>query len=197
VKNSVAAIVLAAGASRRLGQPKQLLMYGGETLLERAIRLATESGAAPVFAVLGANFELICASVPLMDIAITLINDRWEKGISTSIQTGLKALDAVARQAGATLILSCDQPSLTAHHLRVLIETFAAQAEPSIAASAYAGVVGIPAVFPRLVYPHLLALRGDQGARAILAQPPCPLISVHFSGGEVDIDQPGDLAKLQ
>ena len=197
MKTSVAAIVLAAGASRRLGQPKQLLMHGGETLLERAIRLAAESGAAPVFAVLGANFELIFASVPLMDIAIPLINDRWEKGISTSIQTGLKALDAVARQADAALILSCDQPRLTADHLRGLIDTFAAQAEPSIVASAYAGVVGIPAVFPRFVFPRLFALRGDQGARAILAQPPCPLISVLLSGGEVDIDHPGDLAQLE
>jgi CTP:molybdopterin cytidylyltransferase MocA len=197
MKTSVAAIVLAAGASRRLGQPKQLLMHGGETLLERAIRLAGEAGAAPVFAVLGANFQLICASVPVMNISIPLINDHWEKGISTSIQTGLKALDAVARQANAALILSCDQPRLTADHLRELIETFAAQAEPSIVGSAYAGVVGIPAVFPALVFPHLLALRGDEGARAILAQPPCPLISVPFPGGEVDIDQPGDLAQLE
>jgi molybdenum cofactor cytidylyltransferase len=197
LKASVAAIVLAAGASRRLGQPKQLLMLGAETLLERAIRLSGEAGAAPIFAVLGANFELIRASIPIMDISIPLINDRWEQGISTSIQTGLKALDAVARQADAALILSCDQPRLTADHLRVLIETFAAQPEPSIVASAYAGTVGIPAIFPRLVFPHLLALRGDRGARAILAQPPCPLISMPFHGGEVDIDNPEDLAQLE
>jgi CTP:molybdopterin cytidylyltransferase MocA len=193
---SVAAIVLAAGASRRLGQPKQLLTYGGETLLDRAIRLAGEAGAAPVLTVLGSNREVILASADL-NPAVPVINNDWERGIATSIHAGLESLDAIAPHANAALILSCDQPRLTADHLRELIETFATQAEPSIVASTYAGVVGIPAVFPRIAFPHLLALRGDKGARAILAQPPCPLISVTFSGGEVDIDQPEDLALLE
>jgi CTP:molybdopterin cytidylyltransferase MocA len=196
VTASVAAIVLAAGASRRLGQPKQLLIYGEETLLERAIRVAGEAGAAPVLAVLGANCAVILAAVDLIH-AVSLINDNWEKGIATSIHAGLESLDAVAPQADAALILSCDQPRLTADHLHLLIEAFAARREPSIVASAYAGVVGIPAIFPRVAFPHLLALRGDQGARAILAQPPCPLVPVPFAGGEVDIDQPGDLAQLE
>jgi molybdenum cofactor cytidylyltransferase len=196
VSVSVAAIVLAAGASRRLGQPKQLLMLGGEALLERAIRLAGEAGAAPVLTVLGANREVILAAIEL-NRAVPVINNDWEHGIAASIQAGLESVDAIAPNAMAALILSCDQPRLTATHLRELIEAFAAQTEPPIVASAYAGVVGIPAVFPRLVFPHLIALRGDQGARAILAQPPCPLIAVPFPGGEVDIDQPEDLAQLE
>ena len=193
---SVAAIVLAAGASRRLGQPKQLLRYGGETLLERVNRLASEAGAAPVITVLGANFEMICASVVLVNSVLS-INDRWEQGVATSILTGLKTLDEVAPNAEGALILSCDQPRLTSDLLRTLIETFAAQAEPSIVASAYANVVGIPALFPRIAFPHLLALRGDRGARALLLEPPCPLIAMPFPDGEVDIDQPGDLGWLQ
>jgi molybdenum cofactor cytidylyltransferase len=195
VKVSVAAIVLAGGASRRLGQPKQLLMNRGETLLERAIRLANEAGAAPVITVLGANFEMIRASVALTN-SIQVINGRWEQGISTSIHAGLHALDEAALDAAGALILACDQPRLTADHLRALIETFAAQAEPSIVASVYAGVVGIPAVFPRMAFPHLHALRGDRGARALLVEPPCPVIAAPFPGGEVDIDQPGDLSQL-
>ncbi|MGA2168405.1 MAG: nucleotidyltransferase family protein [Terracidiphilus sp.] len=195
MKSSVAAIVLAAGASRRLGQPKQLLVLGGETLLERAIRLSNQAGAAPVLTVLGAHREIIRASVAL-NHAIPVINDRWEEGIATSIYAGLAALDAVEPGAPGALILGCDQPHLTAAHLRALIETFAAQTEPSIVASAYAGVLGVPAVFPRLVFPGLLALRGDKGARTLLVQPPCPLIALPFSGGEVDIDQPGDLPQL-
>jgi molybdenum cofactor cytidylyltransferase len=95
------------------------------------------------------------------------------------------------------LILSCDQPRLTAGHLRALIDTFAAQTDPSIVASAYAGVHGVPAVFPRLVFPDLLALRGDKGARALLVQPPCPLIALPFPGGEVDVDEPADLAGIE
>ena len=192
---SVAAIVLAGGASRRLGQPKQLLIHGGETLLERAIRLASEAGAAPVITVLGANFEIIRASLAPM-LSIQVINDCWEQGISTSIHAGLNALNEASPHAAGALILACDQPRLTADHLYALVETFAAQAEPSIVASAYAGVVGIPAVFPRMSFPHLRALCGDRGARALLVEPPCPLIAAPFPGGEVDIDQPGDLSQL-
>jgi molybdenum cofactor cytidylyltransferase len=196
VNSSLPAIVLAAGASRRLGQPKQLLKHDGETLLARAIRLAGEAGAVPVLTVLGANCEIICASVA-MDQAIPVINEQWQKGIATSIQAGLKALDIVAPDATGALILGCDQPRLTAAHLRKLIETFAAQTELSIAASAYAGVLGIPAVFPRSAFTDLRALSGDKGARALLLQSLCPLIEVPFPGGEIDIDTPAHLAQLE
>jgi CTP:molybdopterin cytidylyltransferase MocA len=196
VNAAVSAIVLAAGASLRLGQPKQLLVHGGETLLERAIRLASEAGAAPVFAVLGANFKIISASVALRP-SNPVFNQHWEQGISTSIHAGLDALDEAVPDAAATMILACDQPRLTTEHLRTLMESFAAQVEPSIVASAYAGVLGIPAIFPRAVFAHLRALRGDKGARALLAHPPCLLVSVPFLGGEVDIDEPVDLEQIQ
>jgi molybdenum cofactor cytidylyltransferase len=196
VTASIGAVVLAAGASRRLGQPKQLLMHGRETLLERAIRLAHEAGAAPVVVVLGAYQERIREAITMNGASLT-INGQWEQGIATSIHAGLGALDTVDPDARGAIILSCDQPRLTAIHLRALVETFAVQLEPSIVSSAYAGIFGIPAAFPRLVFANLLALRGDQGARNILLQPPCPLVPVHFPGGEVDIDQPGDLTQLE
>jgi len=191
-----AAIVLAAGASRRLGQPKQLLRVGGEALIERAVRLAALAGAAPVIAVLGAHRERIRAAVSLAG-AIAVFNSDWEQGIATSIHAGVRALDGCDPPASAVMILACDQPRLTAAHLRALLDAFASQPSPAIAASAYAGVLGIPAVFPRAVLGDLLALRGDKGARSLLSQPPCPVVSVPFAGGEVDIDEPGDLAGLE
>jgi molybdenum cofactor cytidylyltransferase len=195
VKATLAAIVLAAGASRRLGQPKQLLMHAGETLLARSIRLADEAGAGPMLVVLGADHEMILAEVTSND-ANFVINENWEQGIATSIHTGLAALDGICGDASGVLILGCDQPRLTVAHLRVLIETFVAQAEPSIVASAYAGVHGIPAVFPRAAFGELLALSGDRGARALLTEPSHPVIAVPFTGGEIDIDQPSDLREL-
>ena len=196
MKNTVAAMVLAAGASRRLGQPKQLLMLDGETLLARSVRLANEAGAAPVLVVLGANSELIGSAIPAGS-ATLVMNENWEQGIASSIHAGLKALDPAESDVGGVLILACDQPRLSAEHLRELIQSLAGQRETSIVASAYAGVHGIPAVFPREAFPHLLALSGDKGARALLMQPPCPLIALAFEGGEVDIDRPDDLEQLQ
>ncbi|MGA2537787.1 MAG: nucleotidyltransferase family protein [Terracidiphilus sp.] len=201
MNGSIAAIVLAAGGSRRLGQPKQLLLHNGETLLARAVRLATEAGATPVIVVLGAYHQRIREAVN-MDRAIPIINDQWEQGISTSIHAGLHALDELRSDAeGAmlpegALILSCDQPRLTAEHLRGLVAALVTHAGPSIAASSYADVVGIPAVFPRVLFAELQALRGDKGARALLVEPRCPVIAVPFHGGDIDIDQPRDLAEL-
>jgi len=192
----VAAIILAAGASRRLGQPKQLLMHGGETMIGRAIRMANESGATPVIAVLGAHYELIRKTVPL-SLALPIINSLWEQGIATSIHAGVAAVEDRAPQTSGVLILGCDQPRLAAAHLRALLEIFGTQAAPAIVASAYAGVLGIPAVFPREVFAELCALRGDKGARSLLMQPPCPLVALPFPGGEIDIDLPADLAQLE
>jgi molybdenum cofactor cytidylyltransferase len=196
VPMTIPAIILAAGASRRLGQPKQLVGFAGEALLERALRLAKESGAAPVLAVLGANFAPICASIPF-DGAIPVLNDKWEQGMSTSIQAGLNEAEVRAPRASGALLMPCDQPRLSARHLRALLTAFEEQPAPSIIVSAYAGTQGIPAVFPRSSFGVLHSLQGDKGARSLLAKPPCPVIALPFEGGEVDIDLPSDLAQLE
>jgi CTP:molybdopterin cytidylyltransferase MocA len=192
----VAAILLAAGASRRLGRPKQLLVFEGETLLDRAVRLAAEAGSSPVIAVLGAHFLEIPAAIPQHD-SIRVINDKWEQGIATSIQAGLHALSAIAPKAPGVLLMTCDQPRLTAMHLRRLIKAFKAGDCHGIAASAYAGSLGVPAVFTCEVFSWLHKLKGDEGARKVLLRPPCPLVKIDFPGGEVDIDEPADLAQLE
>lgn len=193
----VAAIILAAGASRRLGQPKQLIAYHGEALLERAIRLAQEAGAAPVLVVLGAHLQIIRAAVQFHE-AIPVVNEHWEQGIASSIHAGLDALDVYAPSASGVLLMSCDQPRLNADHLRTLIEAFTAgEDDPCMVASVYAGVRGVPAVFPGMLLPELRALRGDKGARSLLVKPYCRVMDVPFDGGEVDIDLPADLAQLE
>jgi molybdenum cofactor cytidylyltransferase len=192
---SVAAIILAAGGSRRLGRPKQLLEWEGETLLNRAIRIATEAGALPVLAVLGAQFDVIRASIQSRAV-ISVHNDRWRQGMGRSIETGMRALDVCAPDAGGVLLMSCDQPRLTIDHLRSLMTVAGSQDSPVITASSYAGISGVPAVFPRETFAGLHALRGDKGARSIIEQAPCPVVTLEFAGGEVDIDAPEDLANL-
>jgi molybdenum cofactor cytidylyltransferase len=194
---TVAAIILAAGASRRLGQPKQLVGHAGEALLERALRLAREAGASPVLVVLGANFAPICATIPFNE-AIPVFNEKWDQGMSTSIHAGLSEADVRAPDSEGALVMACDQPRFSASHLRSLLLAFdAAQTEPTIVASNYAGIHGIPAVFPRSVYAKLHALHGDKGARTLLAKPPCRIVAVACSGCEIDIDLPEDLANLE
>ena len=192
----VAAILLAAGASRRLGRPKQLLVYEVEMLLERAARLAAEAGASPFITVLGAHFAEICAAIPQGD-SIRVLNDNWEQGIATSIHAGLHALSVIAPKASGVLLMTCDQPRLTSKHLRKLIKAFKEGGGHGIAASSYGGTLGVPAVFTCEVFSWLRKLRGDQGARKVLLRPPCPLVKIDFPGGEVDIDEPADLAQLE
>ncbi len=195
MRMSVAAIVLAAGASHRLGRPKQLLSFAGETLLERNIRLAAEAGASPVVAVIGAHYAAICAAVAFQQ-AIPVLNDQWQQGMATSILSGLNEVEFRAPDSEGVLILSCDQPRLTAEHLRDLLNAFRAQPEPAIAASTYLGSRGVPAIFPRAIFPALRSLHGDKGARALLLAPSCPVVECPFAGGEVDIDLPADLEHL-
>lgn len=192
----VAAIILAAGESRRLGQPKQLLAYRGETLLARAIRLASEAGASPVLVVLGANFARIRAAIESSN-SIPVHNDRWRQGIASSIEAGVRALSVCAPEAEGVLLMGCDQPRLTADHLRSLITAFEGQSAAVIAASSYAGVQAVPTVFPRDTFAELRALQGDKGARSVIESALCLVVAMELPGGEVDIDSREDLALLE
>lgn len=192
---TIPAILLAAGESRRLGQPKQLVAVGREVLLERAMRVAREAGAGPIFVVLGAHFAPICARIDFQD-AIPVLNDAWQLGIATSIHAGLRELDVRAPESSCALLMTCDQPRLTASHLRKLIAAFQAQPAPSIVASSYDGTRGTPAIFSRILFPNLLALTGDKGARSVIAAKASGVAEVPFAGGEIDIDEPADLGHL-
>ncbi len=195
MRMSVAAIIVAAGASHRLGQPKQLIRVEGEPLLHRAIECATSAGAAPVFVVLGAHRDAIQNAIDFGS-ATVLVNDKWEEGLASSIRTGVKALDTGAAGPAGVLLMTCDQPRVTAKHLRKMIELFDSNDGPVLIASIYAGGQGTPAIFPREIFADLLELRGDKGARGLLAKASLPVIEVQLEGGEVDIDRPEDLAEL-
>jgi len=189
----IPAIILAAGASWRLGQPKQLVRVADETLLERTIRVVCESGIEAVFVVLGAHREKIAECVDLSRVRV-VVNPAWEEGIASSLHAGLRAVAEESPEASGVLLLVCDQPALSAEHLNALLHASDDVRKGGIVASSYAGIAGIPAIFPESQFQNLLALRGDAGARSLLRDPRCPLIEVPFAGGEVDVDTPQDLA---
>lgn len=190
------AIILAAGASRRLGTPKQLVPFRGEPLLTHTVRAVRGGGAGPVLVVLGANAEQIAAAVDLSAVH-AVANPQWQQGISTSIQAGLEALLQEYPLTQAVMLLVCDQPSLTGKHLRSLIDAYAAGSSEVIVASHYAGVAGIPAIFPASQFEKLHSLTGDTGARQLLRSTQFPMITIPFECGELDIDTSDDLKHLE
>ncbi|HZC42876.1 MAG TPA: nucleotidyltransferase family protein [Acidobacteriaceae bacterium] len=194
----VPAILLAAGASTRLGEPKQLLrlsVIDGETLLDHAISQARAAGAAPIFVVLGAHAEEIILECEILD-CIVVRNEAWEEGMASSLRIGIAAVLEHAPAASGAMVLVCDQPSLRADHLLRLLDAHKADSN-RIAASRYAGRTAVPAIFPRSLFPALLDLRGDQGARALLQQPGTGVHAIDFPEGELDVDSPEDLQRLQ
>lgn len=157
------ALVLAAGGSTRLGQPKQLLTREGETLVHRAVRLAVETGAAQVFVVVGAQADAVSGAI--RDLACEVIeNPHWTEGLSSSLR---HAATRIAAAASPALILGCDQPALEATHLDELLQC--ARAAPSrCAATAYGADPGTPALVPHAWFDAADALQGDRGFRARL-----------------------------
>lgn len=185
--DSVFGAVLAAGISSRLGRPKQLVVSGGETLVHRTARVAREVPMAQVAVVTGASGDLVRAAVADLDVTM-LENAAWPEGMASSIRCA--AAWAEEQGAAGLLLLVCDQPRLSATHLAALLAEHARTG--AIVGSAYGGVVGVPAVFPRSELAALGALRGDRGARALLHG----AASIAWEDGAVDVDAPGDLASL-
>jgi len=161
----VTIIVLAAGASKRLGHPKQLVVFDEETLLARAYRIA--SAVAPAIVVTRREFAFGDA----------LINEHAEEGMASSIRLGVAACD------GDVLLMTCDQPHVTSSHLRALIDAGA-----PIAATAYAGIAGVPAFFSAEFRDELLALRGDVGARSVIDRHRDVVVAIPLPEAELDVD---------
>jgi molybdenum cofactor cytidylyltransferase len=191
---SCAAIVLAAGASTRLGRPKQLVSLDGETLLRRAARLAIEAGASPVVVVLGNQSAELTAQMQGLPASVA-VNREWQTGMASSLKRGMQAALATNPDQANIMVLVCDQPRLDASILKNLLATHAAR-QPRITASRYNETLGVPAIFSRAIFPELMELVGDQGARRILQRHIEEVAQVDFAGGEIDLDTPEDLARL-
>ena len=157
-------VVLAAGGSRRMPGPKQLLRFRGVTLLRHAAQTAVAARCGPVVVVLGAAALAKQLRFELVDLAVSVVdNHKWKDGMSSSIRAGIEALEA-AGSADAVLLMTCDQPYVTAEVLEQLVAAFH-QSHPPAVACAYAGTVGVPALFDRALFAELKALEHDQGAK--------------------------------
>lgn len=184
-------IVLAAGASARLGRPKQLLPFRGTTLLRYLTEQAIASDAHHVRVVVGAHQELIRDQVA--DLIVTVVDHpHWSGGLSTSIHAGLASLPA---GVDSVILMLGDQPRVTSEHLNALIARQRAT-KKGLVASRYQQMPGVPALFTRRYFSDLANLRGDAGAKTVLLLRSNDVAYVDLPGGEIDIDTEDDWRRM-
>jgi molybdenum cofactor cytidylyltransferase len=187
-------ILLAAGASKRMGQPKQLLPIAGRPLVAHVAMAALASPAWPVVVVLGADAEKIRPALAVFPLLIAQNHD-WPEGLASSIRTGLIMLENFSATLDAVLIAPADLPAFSADAIMRLVAAFRAT-HHHIAAARYAGRLGSPALFARAHFAALHALRGEEGARALLIAHADDVAAVDLPELALDLDTPDDYERF-
>ena len=185
-----AIIILAAGASTRLGRSKQMLDIGGEPLLLRTVRAAMGADAGRVVVVLGANDQLHRDILQKMPVEI-VYNDQWQKGMGSSLKAGLRHLIFPDDLLEAVVIAVCDQPLLSGQTIKNLFDRYRESGKPIIA-SLYAGQPGVPVLFAKTYFKSVLEIADEEGAKKIIRDNGSEVDLVDFPGGAVDVDTPED-----
>ena len=193
-ENKIAVVIVAAGLSSRLGTPKQLLRYKGKPLLQHLLQVVIDSNTCHIIVVLGANADKITREIDFSNVQIVM-NENWQEGMASSIRCGIQALAPIEYTIKGALIILCDQPHVTTTLVNSLITEYINTNKPIIA-SEYNGVLGAPALFHKSIFPELLQLKGDVGAKLIMQRYADEIITVAFSKGSVDIDTAADYEKL-
>jgi len=190
-KENTGIIILAAGNSSRLGQPKQLLDYQGKTLLRHTVEqaLAVSSRVIVITGSENSGIEKETGS------ALTVQNENWQEGMASSIHKGLNEMMVTYPETENILITVCDQPHIDASVLSELIKKSYSSGK-GIMASHYSGTLGTPVLFSRSYFNDLLQLSGQEGAKKLLVKYRDDVGQVIFEKGSVDIDTPEDYQKL-
>ncbi len=191
---SIGLILLAAGASTRLGQPKQLLQYKGHTLIKHAIDTALHVIPTPVIVVLGENAHLLQNEVSSSKVHV-IINHNWKEGMASSIRCGLYDLLKVSPDIDNVILMVCDQPFVSASLIKDLIAEHE-HTKKGIIASAYKDTLGTPVLFNKKYFNQLLDLNGAEGAKILISKYPEDVLAVSFPLGFIDIDTVEDYEQL-
>lgn len=191
-------VVLAAGKSSRLGQPKQLLKFGPDTLLRRTLRAVIDTPKVhEVIVVLGANAEAIRPTID-ETAAVVILNPDWAEGLSTSVRAGLQAARSRNPDLGSVLFTLADQPNLTPAALTRLIDTgVSSSGETKLVAAAYEGHPGAPCWVDSALFPQIETLRGDRGLRPLFRSlSPPQLKQIQLPELATDIDTLDDFRRF-
>jgi molybdenum cofactor cytidylyltransferase len=189
----IAGVVLAAGLSRRMGQAKLLMLVDGRAIVRHAVETVLAGGVDSVWVVTGPDVEPIQAALAGLDVQIT-VNPAPEEGQAGSVRVGIAALPP---SVDAVLIALGDQPSLAPSIIPALLA--ARRTSPKlIVAPRYRDGQGNPVVFKRQIFPELLRLTGDQGARSIIQKEPARVEWVELDlPMPPDVDTPDDYEKIR
>jgi molybdenum cofactor cytidylyltransferase len=193
--NSCGIVILAAGASTRLGKPKQLLQYRGKTLLGHAINEATNSNADAVVVIFGKDADLFKKEIDEKKIRVA-INSSWEEGMASSVRLGLDTLLNAKPYIDAVIFMVCDQPHISSSILNELIKT-QQKTTKQIVSCNYGESIGPPALFHKKYFKELMKLSGDAGARKIIQQNMNDVATILFPEGRIDIDTNEDYEALK
>lgn len=188
-----ATIILAAGESKRLGQPKQLLPFCGKTLVRYAVDRSLRIGCSSVVAVTGAYAELVAESLDGAS-ATVVFNAQWRTGMGQSIACGVASLLESGRVFDGVLLQTVDQPLIPDSHLQTLISECQRHGHP-IATGYPRDRPGIPACVPWAALPELSTLIGDRGAQQVLIRAAATILACPEA--ELDIDTEANLEILQ
>jgi len=195
VSSSTGLVILAAGASTRMGRPKQLLLYQERSFLCHVVETAVASICQPIVVVLGAHAEQLKHEVSQLPVQV-VENARWAEGMSSSIRAGILSLCAVPEKIEAAVLMLCDQPFVSPQIINQLVEAYHFTGKP-IVASAYAETLGVPALFSSTLFSELMTLTEAEGAKKIIMKYTHEVLSVPFPEGVIDIDTPKDYEQLR
>ena len=193
--NSCGIVVLAAGMSSRLGMPKQLLKYNGKTLLKHAVDEATNSNADTVIVILGANADLLLKEIDESKVRI-VENKEWKEGMASSVRNGLNEALKISPTTDAVIFMVCDQPFVSSSLLNDLINKQKDTGMPILACD-YGEAIGPPALFYKSLFPELMQLKGDAGAKKIIQKHNDEVATILFAKGKIDIDTTEDYEALK
>lgn len=192
---STAAVVLAAGGSKRLGRPKQLEPWGDRNLLGHVVKRTFEFPVDEVWVVLGSDTEEILSRTDLGD-AYVVENPEWEEGIASSLRVGLDALTRLSRCDRALIVIG-DQPDVPVETVEGLLRSHESGGRP-VTIPKYRYSWGNPVVVDRSLWARLMSLGGDEGAKRLWQAHPEWVNEVWFADTSPrDVDTEADVTELK
>ena len=192
--NGLWCVLLAAGGSRRLGYPKQLIRYRVRPMILNAVDAAESVTPGRVLVVLGAHSLRLRALLARNYGNLSIVNNTsWQNGIASSLVAGINAGPA---EAGGVLVRLTGQRGVGSNSLQRLIDAWERQPGRGVAAG-YGGGLGVPAILPRRVWHRLRELDGDVGAKAVLRNADSNTTVLNMPEAAFDVDTSEDRRRLK